>query len=199
MTGTEDIRDEIGSRLLSGSLAEFVSEYILERLPLIFSDDWGLYRAWRRRLARGLGVDPCEICVTGSACVGCSLNPNKNLSYFSEESDVDVAIVSEYHFNEAWHFLRGFSFGTHYLTPGEKQSIIDHQKQYIYWGCVATDRILRLLPFAKPWTIALSEISAVEPTFGRTVNLRIYKDFDALRGYQLTGVEKLRTELLSGG
>jgi len=36
----------------------------------------------------------------------------------------------------------------------------------------------------------------MEPTVERDINFRIYKDFRALRGYQLIGLQKLRTTLL---
>ena len=35
------------------------------------------------------------------------------------------------------------------------------------------------------------------PIEGRTINIRRYKDFEALRAYQTNGFEMLRTELLS--
>jgi hypothetical protein len=71
-----------------------VSEYVLERVPHDFGDDWPLYRNWRQYLASRIGVDPCNISLTGSACVGVSLNPHKHFAEFDARSDVDVAVNS---------------------------------------------------------------------------------------------------------
>ena len=42
----------------------------------------------------------------GSAAIGCSLNPVKNFKPFDSASDVDVAVISNYHFTVAWRYLR---------------------------------------------------------------------------------------------
>ena len=171
-----------------------VSEYLLERLPHIFRDDWVLYRSWRLRLASELEVDPCNLSVVGSSCSGFSLNPNKRLSPFGDHSDIDVAVVSDYHFVISWRTLRNIPLADAY-TPRERQALIDHRQRLIYWGCIATDKVLRFLPFAKTWTLAASNIAAESPTEGRAIKLRIYKDYDALRSYHINGVKRLRSNL----
>ena len=159
--------------------ATIVSEYLLERLPHIFQDDWALYRSWRLRLGVDLQVDPCNLSIVGSSCSGFSLNPNKKLSPFGDHSDIDVAVISDYHFVVSWRTLRNVPLAEA-RTPKERQALIDHRQRLIYWGCVAADKVLRFLPSAKSWTVAASNMAVESPTEGREIKLRIYKDYDAL-------------------
>ncbi len=177
------------------SSEQVVAEHVLERIPHIFNGDWNLYRGWRAKLASLLKVDPCNISLTGSACVGVSFSPHKNFSEFGDSSDIDVAVISPFHFDLAWRTLRAFRL-VNAIDQRERRSITQHQTNYIYWGCIATDRILRLMPFCKEWTIAASQMQGVSPTEGREINFRMYRDYESLRQYQLLGVEKLQTSLL---
>lgn len=190
-----DIDEVLRAAITNSSPADVVCKHVLERLPYIFANKWGPYRKWRQTLGDAIGVDPCNICLIGSACVGVSLNPYKSLSKFGDSSDIDVAVVSEFHFSVAWRALREHRLADA-LTRKEKQSLIDHQKRHIYWGCIATDKILRILPFARNWTVAISKMSAEPPTKDREIKFRIYKNYDALRSYQIQGVKYLQSALL---
>lgn len=189
--------DALRSAILLNSPDDVVAEHVLERLPFIFQDDWSSYRLWRKTLGAQLEIDPREIVLTGSACVGFSLSPSKELKAFDQDSDVDVAIVSEWHFSEAWHCLRVIDPIIAPLTPPQRSALAEHQKRYVYWGCIATDRVLPLLPFGAKWLAGLSYMAGVSPTAGRRINARIYKDFRALAGYQARSVSALRTEFLA--
>lgn len=173
------------------------SVWIIDRIPIIFDGDIAAYAKWRHKLAIGLGVDPSALLITGSAAFGISLNPHKNYKYFNDQSDIDVAVVSDYHFMEGWRTLRNIGSKKHQLSPKIKQSIEDHVKKYIYWGTIATDKLLHLLPYGKLWSDAIEIASKVEPTNGRTINVRIYKDLDSLRAYQVANLSKLKNEELS--
>lgn len=84
----------------------FLEEHIFDRVPHVFADDRALFVGWKRALASAIEVDPACLTVVGSAAVGYSLNPIKNFKAFDEQSDVDVAVVSHYHFTVAWRYLR---------------------------------------------------------------------------------------------
>ena len=195
MDGRSRLAASIRSMVASTNPAIVVSEQVLERIPHIFAGNWSHYRKWRFKLSRMLEVDPCDISITGSACVGVSLSPYKDFSDFDGGSDVDVAVISPYHFDMAWRCLRSFRLADA-TSRRERQAIIRHRQNYIYWGCVATDKILRLMPFSKQWLIASSKMQGISPTDGRDVNFRIYRDYDSLRSYQINGVRTLRAQLM---
>jgi hypothetical protein len=170
---------------------------VFERIPHVFGGDRGLYVSWKHMLAEKIGVDPCCLVVTGSAGVGFSLSPGKNLKGFDRDSDVDVAVVSAHYFDLAWRAIRGLESKLLFLEPIAQAAIREHREKYIYWGTIATDKILHILPYAKEWMIALGSMGLVPPTEGRQVNARLYRDFDSLRRYQITSIEDLRPSLLT--
>lgn len=196
--------DEVKSHFLSELVTKdpelIASVWIIDRIPMIFDQNLESYAAWRAGLAKGLCVDPSSLVITGSSAFGISLNPYKNYKYFDDQSDIDVAVVSEYHFVEAWRALRNLGSEVHRLSPAMKESVREHVNKYIYWGTVATDRILPILPFGRVWREALDGAQKLSPTDGRSIKARIYKDFDSLRAYQVNNLKSLRQiELEKGG
>jgi hypothetical protein len=173
----------------------FVSKWILERIPHEFGADQLGYNEWRRVLAAGIGVDPCAIVLTGSSSVGISLNPDKDFKEFHRRSDIDIAVISSCHFEIAWRCLRNLGTAYARLAAGAKRSVDEHRNKYIYFGTVATDQILGLLPFGREWQSALSRMAGIKPTEGREIKARLYRDFDSLRGYQVSNVRNLSNKV----
>lgn len=173
-----------------------VGRWVLERVPHLFGDDWAAYSKWRHRLADGLGVDACDLVVTGSASAGFSLSPYKHLKPYDSDSDIDVAVVSPYHFDMAWRYLRSLGSTLYSLTAREQVAVKDHKGRLVYWGTIATDRLLPRLPFGTEWLAVLNTMSAEPPADTRTINVRLYRDFQAVRAYHTDGLRKLRDSIL---
>lgn len=195
----EEIKQQFISELLSHPAELLASVWIIDRIPLIFDKDLQAYATWRRAIAKGLGVDPSALLITGSAAFGVSLNPYKNYKFFDGDSDIDVAVISDYHFTEAWRTLRSIGAERHRMPQKVKQSIDDHVKKYIYWGTIATDKILHLLSFGAQWNRTLDEISKIKPTEGRSIKVRVYRDLDSLRAYQVNNLANLKTTEIERG
>jgi len=195
----QETKDRFISDLLKDPVDLLASIWIIDRIPIIFNQDMKAYATWRRSLAKGLGVDASALLITGSAAFGVSLNPNKNYKFFDEQSDIDVAIVSDYHFMEGWRTLRNIGPKMHSMTPKVKQSIDDHVKRYIYWGTIATDKILHLLPYGKSWASTLEYAADLKPTLNRKINARVYKDLDSLRAYHANNLSNLKTKEFARG
>lgn len=173
------------------------SIWILNRIPFPFNGDLESYASWRHALAQDLEVDPSALLITGSAAFGVSLNPNKNYRSFDSSSDIDVAVISDYHFTEGWRTLRNLGPRLHGQPQRTKQAVADHVSRLIYWGTIATDRILPLLPYGIRWNEALNRASQRSPTEGRTINVRVYRDFDSLRAYQVNNLSQLKNAYLA--
>ena len=169
------------------------SELVLERIPYIFGNDWNDCRSWKRALADRIDIDPCDVFVTGSAATGISLSPYKNFSYFNDRSDIDIAVISPHHFDTAWRHLRTLRRSA--LRRAEWDAVLLHKENYIYWGCIATDKVLHLLPFGAQWLAALSHMEGTLPVAGRTVTARIYRDARSLRDYTATTIRILKANL----
>ena len=188
-------RDELIESLKRESPTAFLEIHVFDRIPAIFSGGRAQYVAWKRVLGEHIEVDPACITIVGSAAMGVSLNPDKNFKPFDENSDIDVAVISSYHFTTSWRYLR--MNGDRRLRVDARTRIAwdEHVKRYIYWGTIATDRLLGILPFGLQWLNATTAMGTTAPTAGRSVNLRIYADYESLRAYQLQSVRARRTSM----
>jgi hypothetical protein len=185
------------SEIIKSDISFMTSKWIIEKVPFIFSDNLELYIKWKEILASKIGVDSKAIVFTGSASVGFSLNPENNLRAFNDQSDVDVAIISQHYFDLSWHFLRNIGTKRYSLKQKELNSIDDHRNRLIYWGTIATDKIIQIFPFGEKWITSLNEMATIEPTKDRVINIRIYKDFEALRAYHLNNLKSIKDKLIS--
>jgi predicted nucleotidyltransferase len=176
---------------------KFVNDHIIDRLPWLF-ETRSSYRDWKAELAHGLDVDPHEIIVVGSAATGFSLTPGKDFSLFHDDSDIDVAIISQWYFDLAWRHIRKINkVDFFYAGSSESKNLGRHRECLVFDGAIATDRVLNFLPFGPAWTTAFSLASNRYPTVGRSINGRIYRNCDSLREYHVENVSRIRTQLLT--
>lgn len=193
MTVAED-RSRLKSSIYSRAVRDLVGELVIDRIPVLFRNDAGLYREWRQLLAAELEVDACDIYIVGSAGCGFSLSPKKEFRSFRAESDVDVAIISAHHFDLAWRTLRRTRRTE--VPSSEWHGIRSHQTNYVYWGCIASDFILARLPYGTQWVEAAALAATWKPTVGREIKFRIYRDASSLRDYTMNGLENLKSKLI---
>lgn len=173
-------------------LEKVVSKWLTECVPHLFLKNLSSYIDWKHILAEGIDVDPRAISLVGSAATGFSLNPHKNFKAFHKDSDVDIAVISDIHFELAWYWMRNLGPERHQFTQVVKTALEDHRSRLVYFGTIATDKILQYLPFGKKWVIASNKIAGQSPINGRNVNIRLYRDFFALRSYQVNTLRMLR-------
>ena len=182
-------------QLLSQPASTFITQWILEHTPYIFKEKADEYLKWREIIAEKLKLDPCNIYITGSAALGFSLNPNKPLfKPFDKQSDLDVSIVSNHFFDVAWHDILYKDYPQ--LSYQMKAAVDDHRKRLIYWGTIATDKILSLLSFGADWDRIIRESRIYDYLEDRDINFRIYKDTSSLRRYLTLSVTGGRDRML---
>lgn len=173
------------------SAAAGVSRAIVERLPFVFESK-RQYLTWRDTLAQQLEVDGRDLAIVGSAATGRSLNPRKRFKTFDAESDIDIAVVSSHHFDQAWRwFLETDPLIITGLDQVGKEKFAAHRSHYIYEGVIAAEYFLSYLPFGRGWAAALQRNQALLPARaqGRFIRVRIYRDNRALRDAQRLAVE----------
>jgi len=185
------------AEIINTDISFMTSKWITEKVPYIFAGNLDGYIKWKELLSSKIGVDSKAIVLTGSSSVGFSLNPENNLRAFSDKSDIDIAIISQHYFDISWHFLRNIGTKRYSYSRKENFAIDDHRNRLIYWGTVATDKIIQILPFGEKWITALNEMATVDPTKDRIINIRIYKDFEALRAYHLNNLKLIKDKLIS--
>ena len=172
------LKETFVKELRETPISFLVSKWIIDKTPYIFGDRVEPYLEWKECLSTKIGVDSHAISFTGSSNLGFSLNPNKNFKHFDKDSDIDVAIISHHYFDLSWHFLRNLGAEIYKLNNKQRASVRDHVSRLIYWGIIATDKIIPVLPFGKEWVNGLSEMSKIWPTENRDINVRIFNDFE---------------------
>jgi hypothetical protein len=186
--------DKFIKDLESKPLSFVAMKWVIERTPYVFSKNRVDYISWKEQLSQKIGIDGKSITFTGSSCTGFSLNPNKNFNIFDDESDIDIAIISNHYFDISWHYLRNIGAKRYSFKREQIASITDHVSRLIYWGTIATDKILEILPFGANWFKELQSMSTCPPTEGRDINIRIYKDFESLKAYHVNNLMLLRNK-----
>jgi len=189
--------DTFKEELTANNASYICSKWLFERTPFIFNGDRLEYIKFMESLALKLKVDSKSMILTGSSCCGFSLNPNKNFKLFDDNSDIDIAITSQFYFDIAWKTFRDLGTKRYSLNAKQKSSLDDHVNRLIYWGTIATDKLLVILPFGKEWLIHLAELEKSMPINGRTINIRLYKDYDSLRAYHVQNLDKMKIQLYS--
>ena len=190
------LREKVLADLSNMSPDVFVANHIFDRCPAVFQsrDD---FIKWKLELAQQLDVDAASITLVGSAAVGVNLNPNKSFREFNQKSDIDVAVISQYHFQTAWRYLRVNGKARYKLNQKQKIAWDEHVKKLIFWGTIATDKLLPLFPFAPTWAQAALEASKAAAIADREVKFRIYADYEALRSYQVQSVRSSRDTFIA--
>lgn len=180
-----------------------ISKWVLENVPFIFHEDRQHYLEIKSKLSKQLNVDSCSILFVGSSSVGFSLNPIKNFKKFDKDSDIDIAVISHYYFDVAWRTIRDIDYSH---QPIQVQKVLDeHRNRLIYWGTIATDKILGLLPFGAKWLNAIETLKSDQLFEDRKISFTLYQDHESLRLYHMNnfssnlqntiGVKPLITQL----
>ena len=188
---------EIRNELMKVRSDIFVSRYIMDAVPFIFNDSFMEFIEWKHRIAEALKIDPRDIIITGSACLGVSLNPQKNFKKFDATSDIDIGIISPHYFDIAWHEIRNLDLT--YLDPRCRTKINDHKNRLIFYGTIAMDQIWEKISFGMQWNDALTEIKldyGDDAIGNREWHYRIYMDHKAFRDYQINSINKAKGQIL---
>ena len=190
------MKETFKKELLEQSPSLLFSRWVLNKVPVLFNGDIELFIKWKEEFSKNIQVDSQAILFTGSSCNGFSLSPYKNFKDFDDESDIDIAIISEYFFDTCWFEIRNYGNKYHDLTRPQQKSFEGHRTRLIYWGTIATDKLLPIFSFSKEWIAALENMAKLVPTENRTINIRIYKNFESLREYYIDCFKKLQMNLI---
>lgn len=185
---------ELQNELATLSPPDVVFRWFVERVPAVFAGDHVAHVAFKVELARRLGLSVFDVVVVGSAAVGFSLDPAKNFSAFSTDSDVDIAVASPHHFEIGWRWLRTLGAKRYRLPVSAQSWVKEHETRLVYWGQIATDQLLEHMPFAPDWVPALAFMSSTKPIDGRELTVRLYRDYYSLEAALIHTTRKLRTK-----
>ena len=87
-----ELLDKIEKANSNDEYLRIVRKYIIHGIPFVFKDNPNLYYDFREQIANHWHVGFQEVLILGSGKLGYSYHKN---SVFSDESDIDVAIVNQ--------------------------------------------------------------------------------------------------------
>lgn len=151
------------------------------------------------RCSAEFGVDPNGVYCAGSGAVGLSLNPEKMLDgvlkNFDDKSDLDIAFISDFHFDMAWRDLRQRAHPALNEMESEFAEAMKHQKKRFFDGAILANKLLQDLDFGSDWLrslVRISEFVATELNREVEINIWIYRDYWSLRSYIANSILKCR-------
>lgn len=182
-------------------LLPWIDEHFLRLDPFAFRAVG--FRPFVQMAVEEFGVDANGIFLIGSGAVGLSLNPANiregRLARFSSESDLDVALVSEVHFEAAWRDLRRAAQPTVAVASSNLTENLNWQRKKFFDGAIIANKLLPELSFGASWLTAgvrLSERVATLLNREVEVNYWIYRDYWSVRNYVAKGVVECRKKVL---
>lgn len=176
---------------------EWIDRHFLRCDPFAFA---GFdFQEFALRCSAEFKVDPNGIFCAGSGAVGLSINPDnitgRTLKPFDHESDLDIALISEMHFELAWRNLRERAHPALNELEFKFNEAIKHQKKRFFDGAILTTKLLSYLDFGPDWFPAKTNVGEyVAILFGREVKVDfwIYRDYWSLRSYVANSIIKCK-------
>lgn len=168
--------------------------WLSEGIPFAFKDNPGIYDALRCWLSLRLQVNPKDINIQGSAKIGQSLSPHKLGKDLSQNSDLDLFIISFELFTKVKNeFIRWSSdFDNEHIKPrnsNEEKFWIDNIKRLpktIERGFIdphlipSFERYELIVLILNSMDILVRKLEVTPKAFHpKSASIRIYKNWDA--------------------
>jgi hypothetical protein len=184
---------------------EFYIKYIVKTMNWYFStylslNDAAMLEAidhFKEIVSARLSISFHSAHIVGSAKIGYSLSPQKPFIPFhdgdrsTQSSDIDIAIISDQLYNKFWQTLRNV-FKTQYSSSYNRVT------STIFKGYINERDITAIPGIRREWNELFSpltktlqdELSIIHP-----ISYRIYRSWEDLEQYQITGLAELKKKL----
>lgn len=190
--------------LTSLPAAEVFKKYVLreECVGLVDVDHTKL----RRRIAEKFGIGIGDIVIVGSAKLGYTLRDKKQtdrrherpaFSPFSDDSDVDIAIISDRLFDQIWKRCfefwdsSGYASGSGYWPSGGQF------RDYVFRGWMRPDHLPSEGSFSyrAEWFDFFRRLTSDRAAGDYKITAGLYREIYFLRAYQLISINQCRISL----
>ena len=183
--------------LNSRTLDWIIDSQLFSGVPFFSSKSPEVHRQMTREIADGLMVQESDICVVGSGRIGFSLSPLKFGRPFSDNSDLDIVVVSASIFDPSWvDTLTRSRPNQVKVDEGTRRVLRRHRdKHYIYNGFMYPDSLHRVLRVGNSWLRTFNGLSRIPPLSGRIVKGRLYRTWDHVRIYHQWSLDKVKQKV----
>lgn len=139
-----------------------------------------------------------HIAIMGSGNWGYSLNPDKILRPFCDNSDIDLVIICYATFIKTWNELRNYHRKNYYLLNEDQRKKIKRNGENVYSGFVSPKWIFdRRSPMRFAYEIN-SNRYANEYVNYRTVNMMYFKNTEETIDYYARGFRSAKEAIKNG-
>ena len=144
----------------------------------------------RSEVADCFKLHPSEVLVVGSAKLGFSIAPNKPYQQFSDESDIDVVLISPTLFDEIWEVVFRYKHDGGYW-PEYKDFV-----KYFFQGWIRPDKLPRsdMFPFGKKWWRFFQGVTKRHIYGDYKIAGALYRSYFFLENYQKNCVQQCMSE-----
>jgi hypothetical protein len=181
--------EELKKELSLKGLSNVVNEKILSSKPVWLKEKESIIYQVKEKISKELNIHLKDIEIVGSAKIGISLSEERYGREFYKKSDVDIAIISENLFNEAWHQLLNLDFKYYKLTESQRQNL-NSAYETIHRGFISPDR-LPASSFKEKWWKVFNELSNKPLYEYRNIRGRLFKNWFFAEKYYSIQISKL--------
>jgi len=187
-----DFKKELSDELVAD--IAIIHKYLLHGTPILYKDKEDLYFELKQEIASFFKISPTNVVMVGSAKLGFSIAPHKLWNNFSEESDIDIVVISEDVFDEYWKELLDFNIK---VKARSKEEDDRYRKflEYFLKGWLRPD----LFPFKynkkSTWFDFFKSISYGNKFGNYKVTGAIFRNQYFFEKYHSTNIQKLRQKI----
>lgn len=200
---------QFADALLHEVATDVVDRYILAGPAFVFRQNQHAEKRLIQHLGTTLSTPEENVVIVGSAKIGFSLDPNAFPRAFSDDSDLDVAIVNPDIFESAWRAALEWSYEVNENTDREQAWLRDlrrgvfrgqlHVGSTQHISGMRRSALLALWRnLAWTWFAAFRDLPREPEILRRKVNGRLYRSWDHLRLYHRGGILRLQETLRRG-
>ncbi|MCB2384954.1 hypothetical protein [Thalassolituus alkanivorans] len=177
-------------------ILDFFRKHFLHGTPHVFNSRDEEYYEFRKKIGDKFSIPFYEIFITGSGKLGFSPFKKK---MFDFDSDIDVALVSPKLFESIMLDIANYQmqFRDNRAVVRERELKTYHEfLEYVALGWIRPDKLpisFQMSTFKDDWFNFFRSISNGKSEVGNyQVNAGVFKSYDHLERYTLSGVKKLK-------
>jgi hypothetical protein len=181
-----------------------------ESTPFVFRDEPAVFEGFRAYIAGQFGTVPSGVRIVGSASTGFALSPDKFPKVFHDLSDIDVAVVSQVVFDQAWDCLANWAHRGRYGYFNSRQWLWARQREvFLGWmspshhdleGLMFRRQLGAIRQLRTQWFEVFRSLGEIFPGSAlslREVNGRLYRTEEHLIMYHAESLRRLRRALVA--
>ena len=149
--------------------------------------DEGQYFQLKHEISEEYHLHPSQVIMVGSGKLGFSIAPSKRYRPFGDESDLDVAIISDVLFDWIWQEVFEHQNINRGYWPQETKF-----KDYLFRGWLRPDYLPPSIQYASQWFEFFRQLTASSGFGPYKISAGVYKSWLYLEHYQRQAVAQCR-------